>query len=57
MKQIIEGVYFIHGQDAMLPDSHMYVVGKPSSKDITIIDTGLIGKVGYKIGALMEIGI
>jgi len=33
MKQITEGVYFIQGQDEMIPDSHMYVVGKPSSAD------------------------
>jgi len=57
MKQIIEGVYFIHGQDAMIPDSHMYVLGKPSSKDLSLIDAGLMGKGEYKIGALRKIGI
>jgi len=27
MTKIIEGVYFIPGQDEFIPDSHAYVVG------------------------------
>ena len=33
MKQISEGVFFIPGQDEFIPDSHVYVVGKPDSGD------------------------
>ncbi len=57
MKQISEGVYFIPGQDEMIPDSHMYVVGKPSSKDLTIIDAGLMGKGQYKIESIQKLGL
>ena len=57
MNQISEGVYFIKGQDEMIPDSHMYVLGKPESGDLSIIDAGLIGKGNYKINAMLNAGI
>ncbi len=57
MTQITEGVYFIQGQDEMIPDSHVYVIGKPSSKDLTLIDAGLMGKNQYKIQAILNLGI
>lgn len=57
MKQIKEGVYFIPGQDDMIPDSHVYLIGKPSSKDLTLIDSGLMGKGNYKVGSIQESGI
>ena len=57
MKQITEGVYFIQGQDEMIPDSHMYVVGKPSSADLTLIDAGLMGKGQYKIESIQKLGL
>ncbi|MBM4324059.1 MAG: MBL fold metallo-hydrolase, partial [Deltaproteobacteria bacterium] len=41
MPKIIEGVYFIQGQDEMMPDSHSYLIGKPSSMDLSLIDPGL----------------
>jgi hydroxyacylglutathione hydrolase len=57
MPQIMEGVYFIPGQDEMIPDSHTYVVGNPSSKDLSLIDPGLTGKGSYKIETIKEMGI
>ncbi len=57
MPQIIEGVYFIQGQDEMIPDSHVYVVGKPESQDLSIIDAGLMGKGNYKIQSIQNMGI
>ncbi len=57
MAQITEGVYFIQGQDEMIPDSHIYVVGKPDSQDLTIIDAGLMGKGNYKIHSIRNMGI
>ena len=33
MTQVAEGVYFIEGQDDMIPDSHVYIIGKPGSED------------------------
>ncbi|HBF42671.1 MAG TPA: MBL fold hydrolase [Desulfobacteraceae bacterium] len=57
MKQIREGVYFIPGQDEMIPDSHVYVIGKPSSGDLSLIDSGLMGKGPYKIRSIRESGI
>ena len=57
MTQITEGVYFIKGQDEFIPDSHTYVVGNPTSQDLTLIDPGLMGKGGYKIQAMLDMGI
>jgi hydroxyacylglutathione hydrolase len=57
MPQITEGVYFIPGQDEMMPDSHTYVVGNPSSKDLSLIDPGVAGKGSYKLETIEEMGI
>lgn len=57
MKQIREGVYFIQGQDEMIPDSHAYVIGKPSTGDLSLIDPGLMGKGQYKVQAIQRLGI
>jgi hydroxyacylglutathione hydrolase len=57
MIRITEGVYFIPGQDELIPDSHVYAVGKPSSQDLSLIDAGLMGKGGYKIQSILKMGI
>jgi hydroxyacylglutathione hydrolase len=57
MKQIVEGIYFIQGQDGMIPDCHVYLIGKPSSGDLTLVDAGLMGKDGYKIESIQKAGI
>ena len=57
MTKITEGVYFIPGQDDFIPDSHVYVVGEPSSLDLSLIDVGLIGKAEYKIESLRKTGM
>jgi hydroxyacylglutathione hydrolase len=57
MAKIIEGIYFIQGQDDFIPDSHVYVIGKPDSDDLTMIDVGLTGKGNYKIQAIKKLGI
>lgn len=57
MTKVTEGVYFIPGQDEFIPDSHAYVVGDLSSHDLSLIDAGLMGKGGYKIHSVLEMGI
>jgi glyoxylase-like metal-dependent hydrolase (beta-lactamase superfamily II) len=57
MPKIIDGVYFIPGQDEMMPDSHTYVLGNVSSKDLSLIDPGLAGKGKYKIESIKKMGI
>jgi hydroxyacylglutathione hydrolase len=57
MPQMIEGVYFIPGQDEFIPDSHVYVIGKPSSRDLSMVDAGLMGKGAYKIRTVESLGI
>ena len=57
MAKITEGVFFISGQDEMIPDSHVYVLGEPSSQDLTLIDAGLVGKGSYKVKSLLKMGI
>jgi len=55
--QIAEGVYFIPGQDEFIPDSHAYILGKPSTKDLSLVDAGLMGKGQYKVDAIKEEGV
>lgn len=57
MRKITEGIYFIPGQDEMMPDSHTYVIGHPSSKDLSLIDPGLVGKGNDKIDSVLKMGI
>jgi hydroxyacylglutathione hydrolase len=57
MPKVAQGVYFIPGQDEFLPDSHLYVIGDPTSDDLTIVDPGLMGKGAYKLGAIKDAGI
>jgi hydroxyacylglutathione hydrolase len=57
MPEITKGVYFIPGQDEFIPDSHVYVIGLPSSQDLSIVDAGLMGKGGYKIQTIRKLGI
>src|SRR5512136_1175411 len=57
MPEITKGVYFIPGQDEMIPDAHVYVIGLPSSEDLSIVDAGLTGKGAYKIQAIQKLGI
>ncbi len=56
MQQITEDVYFIPGQDEMIPDCHVYVIGRPSSGDLTLVDAGLMGKDDYKIKSIRKAG-
>lgn len=57
MKQITETLYFIPGQDDMIPDSHVYLIGRPESKDLTLVDAGLMGKGRYKTQSIQKTGI
>ncbi|UCF57642.1 MAG: MBL fold metallo-hydrolase [Deltaproteobacteria bacterium] len=57
MAEVIDGVYFIAGQDEFIPDSHAYLVGNPSSQDLSLIDAGLMGKGDYKIASMKSMGI
>jgi glyoxylase-like metal-dependent hydrolase (beta-lactamase superfamily II) len=57
MAEVCVGVYFIQGRDEMIPDSHVYLIGKPESKDLSMIDSGLTGKGSYKVQSLESLGI
>jgi hydroxyacylglutathione hydrolase len=57
MTEVTEGVYFIQGQDEMIPDSHVYLIGMPSSEDLTLVDAGLVGRGAYKLHSISEAGI
>ena len=57
MKQITDGVIHVQGQDEFIPDSHVYVIGEPSSKDLSIVDAGLMGKGSYKIESIKNAGL
>ena len=57
MKQITKEVVFIPGQDEMIPDSHVYLIGNPSSGDLSLVDAGLMGKGKYKIESIQGLGI
>ncbi len=57
MIKVADHVQFIPGRDDMIPDSHVYVVGDPATKDLSLVDAGLMGKGGYKVRSLVEAGI
>ena len=57
MPQITDGVYFIPGEDEFIPDSNVYLIGKPSSKDLSMVDAGLMNKGPYKLKAIEALGI
>ena len=57
MPKIKEGVYFIPGKDEFLPDSHTYILGEPSSDDLSIVDIGLTGRGQYKMDSIRQLGI
>jgi glyoxylase-like metal-dependent hydrolase (beta-lactamase superfamily II) len=57
MPRLTDGLYFIPGQDEFLPDCHVYVLGDPSTHDLSLVDVGLVGKGNDKIRCLGEIGI
>ena len=57
MTEIKSDVRFIKGQDDMIPDSHVYLLGDPSGGDISLVDAGLMGKGPYKIESIKRMGI
>lgn len=57
MVEVTQGVYHIAGQDEFIPDSHVYVIGLPGSKDLSLVDAGLMGKGEYKLRAIRKLGI
>jgi glyoxylase-like metal-dependent hydrolase (beta-lactamase superfamily II) len=57
MPKITKEVYYIPGQDEFMPDSHAYVLGEPSSQDLSLIDAGLTGKGAYKIQSIQQAGV
>jgi len=57
MKKITQDVYFIPGMDDFIPDSHMYLLGDPASRDLSIVDCGLMGKGKYKLESIKRQGM
>ena len=57
MKRIHEYAAMIPGQDEMIPDAHVYLIGKADSGDLTLVDAGLVGKGSRKVAALEQNGI
>jgi glyoxylase-like metal-dependent hydrolase (beta-lactamase superfamily II) len=57
MVKITDSLFFIPGQDEMIPDSHVYLIGQPQSGDLSLVDAGLMGKGRYKMSALTKAGI
>jgi hydroxyacylglutathione hydrolase len=57
MPKITEEVFYIPGQDEFMPDAHVYVLGKPSLQNLSLIDAGLTGKGDYKIQSIRKGGI
>jgi len=55
-EQVIEGVWWIPGRDRFLPDSHVYVIGKPESGDFSLVDSGLMEMGSYKLEELTKAG-
>jgi hydroxyacylglutathione hydrolase len=56
-ERVVEGVQWIPGKDRFMPDSHMYVLGKPESKEFSLVDCGLMEMGAYKLEALESCGV
>ena len=54
---VVEGVKWIPGRDKFLPDSHVYLVGKPEFGDYSLVECGLMEMGSYKLGELEHAGI
>ena len=57
MEKVIEGIHFIPGQDEMIPDSHVYILGNSDSQDLSMVDVGLIGRGEGKLDQIERAGI
>lgn len=57
IQQVVEGVWWIPGRDRFLPDSHVYVIGRPDSGDFSLVDCGLMEMGAYKLEELENGGI
>jgi hydroxyacylglutathione hydrolase len=57
MIEITKSLFLIPGQDEMIPDSHIYLIGRPGSSDLSLVDAGLMGKGSGKLKALFDIGV
>lgn len=57
IENVIEGIQWIPGRDKFLPDSHVYVIGKPDANDYTLVDCGLMDMGSYKLEELEHCGI
>ena len=57
MPQVTDGVYFIPGEDEFIPDSHVYLIRKPSSRYLSLVDAGLMNKGSHKAKAIETLGI
>ncbi len=57
IEKVIEGIQWIPGRDQFIPDSHVYVVGKPDGEDFSLIDCGLLEMGSYKLEELDKANI
>jgi hydroxyacylglutathione hydrolase len=57
MIEITKSVFQIPGQDEMIPDSHVYLLGQPGSADRSLVDAGLMGKGPSKLKSLFDSGV
>jgi hydroxyacylglutathione hydrolase len=56
MIEITKSLFLIPGQDEMIPDSHVYLLGQPGSGDLSLVDAGLMGKGSYKLKSILDSG-
>jgi hydroxyacylglutathione hydrolase len=57
IENVVEGVRWIPGRDSFLPDSHVYVIGKPETSEYALVDCGLMDMGSYKLEQLESAGI
>jgi hydroxyacylglutathione hydrolase len=57
MIKLTESLYQIPGQEDMLPDAHTYLIGNPDSADLSLVDTGFVGKGSDRLTDLQRAGV
>ncbi len=57
MTKITESLFLIPGRDEMIPDAHVYLIGQPESRDLSLVDAGLMGHGAYKLKEIAAGGV
>ena len=56
-RKLADGVCFIEGVEDMFPDANVYVLGDPSTEDLTLVDAGIVENGARKLESMARLGL